>query len=729
MSRSGFNIRRLISQRGPRSPDEAGDVDSDDSAQDRRAGRETRKESWFSTRRPQSRKRPPTPIIISRPQSLHNVLGPLPPLPGETPRSSASSVCSCEKHGDFSSPRFAGLRRSPLCSISPKEDLSDLSLQVSSVSSYGGDDSSPHYSQRDKVGSPRFMNKKADPSGSKLDLMEALSTTPEDKGLYADPHDYDKDITPVTLPDNVQRLIQEADEAFRAVGSDIAEVNTRQSFNETPRLPPLNTKVIVQIPTLKPILKKTRQTSQPRLSIPSPTTPQRSSSVPRTNRRKSKQMKPQQKALAAKNTTKKDPRRTMKDNVSELFSGKLFNKIEADEMLTPSQIEAYKLRRLSKLQVQATTSSETLQTWDTESTGTPVEPFHLDDLPSRIGSSGVKLTVNTPVDDEPAFFNDLIKRDFSLERDEELFLGETSKRPERSRSPVRGHREALKNMVSMHPSMKSPGRYIFRKTPELPTISETALQDDELFFTSGLTVRSAADAEYVFFRSSPFSVTAPRFRHGPIRLAKSDLYPDPKLGGDDGLDWTAFQMAILGGAGDYFTDSEHIIRRQEAEDIEALQDWWDEWHFKSSGGLITQEDDLPSPISTLSGNDPGDYLYSEIRTDNPYSPHHKWQRLRHQVAKNGRILDFNLASGDRLYDGGGIKKWNANGHGTMVLNRESLVSMPQSPMLDLQVIRSDNGDVDYIPMGYNLSHDLGDFLNWEAEHVYSDNASYDGGVM
>ncbi|KAI0120409.1 hypothetical protein BJ170DRAFT_589145, partial [Xylariales sp. AK1849] len=56
-------------------------------------------------------------------------------------------------------------------------------------------------------------------------------------------------------------------------------------------------------------------------------------------------------------------------------------------------------------------------------------------------------------------------------------------------------------------------------------------------------------------------------------------------------------------------------------------------------------------------------------------------------------------------------------------------SMPQSPMLDLQVIRSDNGDVDYIPMGYNLSHDLGDFLNWEAEHVYSDNASYDGGVM
>jgi hypothetical protein len=46
-------------------------------------------------------------------------------------------------------------------------------------------------------------------------------------------------------------------------------------------------------------------------------------------------------------------------------------------------------------------------------------------------------------------------------------------------------------------------------------------------------------------------------------------------------------------------------------------------------------------------------------------------------------------------------------------------SLPSSPMVDIDPggTRRDN-DVP-IPMGFNLGHDLGDFLNWETQHVRS----------
>lgn len=51
---------------------------------------------------------------------------------------------------------------------------------------------------------------------------------------------------------------------------------------------------------------------------------------------------------------------------------------------------------------------------------------------------------------------------------------------------------------------------------------------------------------------------------------------------------------------------------------------------------------------------------------------------------------------------------------------ESLLSLPPSPMLDLVVSNQSGKDEEVpIPMGFNLGHDLGDFLNWEAKHVQS----------
>ena len=45
-------------------------------------------------------------------------------------------------------------------------------------------------------------------------------------------------------------------------------------------------------------------------------------------------------------------------------------------------------------------------------------------------------------------------------------------------------------------------------------------------------------------------------------------------------------------------------------------------------------------------------------------------------------------------------------------------SLPPSPMLDL-VVPSWSRDIaaDIVPMNFSLSHDLADFLRWEANHV------------
>jgi hypothetical protein len=48
---------------------------------------------------------------------------------------------------------------------------------------------------------------------------------------------------------------------------------------------------------------------------------------------------------------------------------------------------------------------------------------------------------------------------------------------------------------------------------------------------------------------------------------------------------------------------------------------------------------------------------------------------------------------------------------------DSIQSLPQSPMMDMVVSHDVEGNEYMVPMGFNLSHDLGDFLTWHAEHV------------
>ncbi|KAI0149887.1 hypothetical protein F4776DRAFT_184694 [Hypoxylon sp. NC0597] len=722
LSRPGVSIRRFISQRRAQDEYEDGVISTD--RLDYKTGR---KDAGTPKRRPYSKKRAPPPIIVSREQSIHDILDPLPPLPSyETPRSSASSLNSSDRHNDYGLSQSLDSKRSksPLCSISSKGERSEESLQLSSATSYGGDDFPPRPPPKGQPRSSESLERQAEFLDPNFELIEALYLQSENKATLSKPH-VQRQQSSSSLTENIQQLIQEADEAFKAVGSALAEAQLAEStFKELPRLP---------TPDTSPILKPTSLDSQTRMpnqllqAVASPTNSSRrntsvTSGVKRKKSKKAKKtrsMRPSRKPAGAKSAAKSGPGWALSDNVTELFSGKLFRRIEVDEMLTPSQLEAYRLRRMSIMQ-----SEKSTETLDTESSDTPVEPFHLDDLPSRIKSASAELDVETPTAEKPSppSFETVVRRDFAVEgRNEE---NDANKTPTAASQIDIGEEPLEYNDAHFPtPPLRHAARFAGRsQKTALPSIPESAAisaSKDELYNSQnfGGNRDMVADSNYVFLQASPCSMTSPRFRHGPIRLAKCDLMAEIKVGADEGLDWTAFQMAISGGAGDWFSESDDIIRRREAEEVEELVDWFHSWHFSRPGGLVSQPFEMPSPTSTTSGEDYSDVSYTDIERDNPYSPHHRWQQsLRRKAAAESRQLDRDMAGlevdiSKMLLDDRESKDYNS---------RESYASLPQSPMLDLRVIRSPEGDdMDVVPMGYNLGHDLGDFLKWEAEHAYA----------
>ncbi|KAI1342862.1 hypothetical protein F5Y15DRAFT_412538 [Xylariaceae sp. FL0016] len=734
-ARSGISVRRVASQRHPSNEENGGHVENSGIPQSKGTSRDRSRDAWVAKRAFSGSKRATAPIIVTSSLTHNDVLRPLPPLPQEIPRSSESSWSSCDHHADCDCPYLHRRRGSPLCSISSKGHQSEESLESSRATSYVPDELSLQESPKHQIARASSIQYKQESSDSTIDFMEALFEQLENKGTAPKEAQAPQQRNSSSrFSDNIQQLIQETDEAFKAVGGALAEVKLIEfNFND-------DTNAKIATPDLSPILKpppppkdSSPKTQGPQLSKPlppigtpsiAPASPKRVPSVTRERRksRKAKAMKTQRKAAASKPAARTGPRWTLTDNVSELLTntGKLFHKIEADEMITPSQIEEYKLRRISESQAQKST-----ETLNNDTVETPIEPFHLEDLPLRIGSAGVKLCTETPADKKAAatFGEDVVARDFSLEkRHDELGnfpLAGTSKSPRLA---------TQKTNTFTTPPIKqaqrfTPPRRQMTELPSIPEVSVTPAPNDELFFSNnaGVTHDSVADSKYVFLQSPPCSVTIPTFRHGPIRLAKSDLEdlrPEVKIDAEDGLDWTAFQMAILGGAGDWFTDSDDTIRRREAEEVADLADWWESWNFNSPGGLVKNSFEAPSPTSTTSGEDFSDVSYSEIENDNPYSPHHDWQdEKRRAVFQAHKLPGLHVS-----LDGRPPKKLGGidSGEKQLAANRSSLASLPQSPMLDLRVIRSEQGDdLDVVPMGYNLGHDLGDFLKWEAEHAYA----------
>lgn len=570
------------------------------------------------------------------------------------------------------------------------------------------------------------------------------------------------------------------------------------------------------------------------------------------------------------------------DNVTEkLFNGSRgrfgFHKIEADEVVTPIQVQQYRQSRIAKAQAEAqaetrrSNSNESLRSTAGSVSGaisdsnsvnsTPVEPFHLQDLPSRIGNSGAaNQGVLSPVAEvlTPKSSTFDLDQDVKPDPNEPKTPTTVTRHPKQEQTPLAtppptppqpspnasagrfpapmpspSPDEDATTFFKSHsfpdpPTKDSPQRPTHKRgnssssrVPILPTIPEVRItsppgentypksqngrRPSEMHMDQPSPRLSPMDTpdfeeddEYLFFKSAPFTVNMPSFEHGRIRLAKADLVNAGTINSleskllsspDETLDWTAFQMAILGGAGDFFSDPSDFCARDAEEDlVDDLCDWLEGFGLPSDalGALVKSEEKAP-PVSSVM----------------PYAPAHvsaisppgSGGRSFHDPSRNhsiNHIVNGSISSScsgsarssgevsegvqemlvqsmpipinsehpsgfwntrpfdaARFYTGGGIKRWTLEGHpkryqgpgidvdkantlqrgspkpspegveGGRVKLREGVDSLPQSPMLDLVMTTGVDGSKEYVPMGYNLGHDLGDFLKWESENVYA----------
>ncbi|KAK7713438.1 hypothetical protein SLS64_004688 [Diaporthe eres] len=771
------------------------------------------------------------------------------------------------------------------------------------------------------------------------------------------------------LPDNVQQLIWETDEAFKAVGTALAEARlASQSHPQSKELQEqvqqlqrasqalqvqtksLDTTLLQTLPstTYQAPVSRTRKDSV--VTSPISPTPGRGSitSFPRKNKsspvsssdnmlrspthatsiKKAKRKSPSRprtprsattptpttstwpdtpaptakastfgpsssSAESSASTAQRQPnsyrslsRWNLKaDNVTEkLFNGSRgrfgFHKIEADEVVTPGQVQQYRQSRIAKAEAEAqaetrrSNSNESLRSTagsvggavsDSNSVNTPVEPFHLQDLPSRIGNSGASLGVLSPVAEvlTPKSFTFDLDKDASQKSDpaEPKTPTTATRPPKQEQTPLATppptppqpspNASATRFTASMPspdedattffkshsfpdpPSKDSPQRPTHKRgnssssrVPILPTIPEVRItsppsqqsypksqngrrpsemhMDQPSPRLSPLeTPNFEEDDEYLFFRSAPFTVNMPSFEHGRIRLAKADLINAGTINSleskllsspDETLDWTAFQMAILGGAGDFFSDPSDFCARDAEEDlVDDLCDWLEGFGLPSGalGALVKSEEKAPTMSPVMA------YMPAQVSA---ISPPGSGSRSFHDPSRNhsiNHIVNGSISSScsgsarssgevseevseevqemlqvqsmpipinsehpsgfwntrpfdaARFYTGGGIKRWTLEGHpkryqgpgidvdkantlqraspkpspegveGGRVKLREGVDSLPQSPMLDLVMTTGVDGSKEYVPMGYNLGHDLGDFLKWESENVYA----------
>lgn len=420
------------------------------------------------------------------------------------------------------------------------------------------------------------------------------------------------------------------------------------------------------------------------------------------------------------------------DNVTDIFTGNVFKRNEVDELLTPEQLEMLKQKReeakRKESQLNSPRASDESETsWgssEQEGLGRSSESCKgskssHETQPSKGGPLSHKSRPSQGIADMETFGNasetsassdDAERRSegkqssASEEDDEDLPPTPPKKSEGRLRKQASERNKIQENdddeglmtfdllgepspldvSDSDEPPLppKNPRRYAppTKGLPHIPT-NENAKRRK-----GSTTLKPEEDDEYLYLKSTPFSLTTPYFRHGPIAFAKSEIGKGA-LTMDETLDWTAFQMAIL-GAGDFLHE---VYDDGDSKLVEDVMEWFGDFGFETHGHLIP-EDSPPSPRSSS----------------------------RSTISSAASENDIRLPVDDRTqnwaYDTANL--FQGKGH-----RRRGYSSPPQSPLMAPIVVDEDAGkipayeDMEDPPMGYNLQGDLGDFLQWEAQHA------------
>ncbi|CRK15392.1 hypothetical protein BN1708_011458 [Verticillium longisporum] len=707
LSRSSFSIRRFLPQNRPDSSGEADELEEHDEITQLKLyrHRQSAQPAMYQTKLADS-------PLIHRSQSVHQVVRPLPALPIGSSRLSSNSLYSfdnytepsvkgnshdakiCSSQGDFdplytrSAPKRLSERRH--LRITPPQSISPLKLAI---------EPAHHH-----LAVIRDNDAAAEPTGT---LKEAVVESQEEAKVD-------------DWSETVQQLIKETDEAFQAVGAALAQVQlTPQAFisstePDVSSSPPLSSAPGTPWRTPARLALK----RQPSKCMAPPVVPARRASVSKPKRTKSKKSKTARKpALSSERT----PRWAFGESVTDMFKAPFFRKIEANEMLAPDRLQVARLSR--DYQLRQTRSSETLFTEDSE---TPVEPFHLQDLPSRIGAAGVQTSVapsgavSQPIPSEMP-----VRRDFSVARRTSRTCAKMDAKAE--------NQMMFKTLTFPHPPAKNTHRHSSRTAqqsrplstiPELLVTVPTPEKGDKMpaadvrVFHRGRTFAPVHDEDFVFFTSTPCTLTVPGFRHGRIRFPKAEVVKGRKIAADDTLDWTAFQMAILGGAGDFFSDPSDFAPRTEADEIDELTDWFADFGFENHGLLISSRRHSEKTLSMTTAEtiSPTASTFTDSTDADlpiPVAPEYP----------TGFWNAGHVDASKFLQDQGhcNIRRWTMDGPQKRYKkdSQGSIDSLRQSPELDVVYLGGAYGEGDAVPMGFNLVHDLGEFLRWEAENSYA----------
>jgi hypothetical protein len=514
--------------------------------------------------------------------------------------------------------------------------------------------------------------------GLTFNFLEALPVNPADTDTTTTQSDgLDMEI----LEESEEQLIRETDEAFKAVGNALADA---QAVTHGSHCDPISIKR--SGPVSRSSRREMRPIAQP--IIPSVAAPSQLMELASRDITCTKsQAKGKRKALHRKknlmsrvqNTHSPLPRNNARwtlthvtANVVDIFCGKIF-KIEADETLTPDRLRL--LKREEKIETDGRISVGS--TCSVETDGSTTEPFHLESLSSRLAAMALKGKSSSP-------FPCPVLPPLAI--------------PQGRRNPVRKGVRAAKAKVKISNPRTDFEGYKFPSTPRLsdrsvasgtlplPTISEIpsvsslpmqlcCVNSSKSYFSFGCMQPSS---DCILLPSTSFTLTNPSFRQGPIRLERKEkeVLPD-----DEALDWTAFQMAISGTMDEIGVDERDEIEwaADEAE-VDEILDWWKGYNFPGYGRMIGRgTSGKPKQTKKHRGIPKSDSDTDKIVVDGPI------QRGTLERAKK----DYNPVLGT--------------------------------------VTKSLNKEEEDFPMGFNLGHDLGDFLDWEANYLrncYAEDCMY-----
>lgn len=750
------------------------------------------------------------------------------------------------------------------------------------------------------------------------------------------------------VSDNVQQLIRETDEAFKAVSSALAEArmlphspppsmenlksplqnlqHASQVLHEQAATAKPSPSHKMQIGTASPITPtpapagrgslaprlrnasnaskpNTSQTTKPSNTLKTPvvvpkltakpkkgsksptTTPKAMVSVPRES---SAPTKVQARGTAGhkhghhhsvqKSITKLN---LAADKVTDkLFEGRAgrfgFLKIEADEVVTYEQVEQFRQNRLATEAVAAAKSTESLDVVADIVAGegysdADIEPFGPHDPPPGIWQASSNALSPVIEVATPDFFelNKAVMGDLPISATKESkrvgqdpLVTPPPTPPQEPSDTCSEDDESmqLKNLGLTKLCQRRPGHKRSGSSVShialLPTIPEVKIKSPLAWDASRISGSRSPeqtghraptptdangnpyfeeDEEHMFFMSNPVTATLPAIQHGRIRLAKADLVNAGTINSlesklllsspDETLDWTAFQMAILGGAGHLCNDPDNFLSRDAQEEVvDDLCDWLEDLEYTNSdlGTLIKTDKPRKTSVNRLPPRTPTNLVTpgSVNRSFHDPTQHHAYRHKAHSnssssasslgsgLTRSGDSPDHSIpiaveiehpsgfwnssstagsqhsSDSERFHGGPRLKRWTLEGHpkryqgasslgpidvhkanelalgkplpmtpgsaavaaadevgalggarrqlksdrgagfnkgrrATEAGMRESIDSLPQSPMLDLRCMTGVDGSKEFVSMGYNLNHDLGDFLKWESEHVYA----------